>query len=197
MQVLFLALTVTNGCIVRVAAQVPMAVNVLAVVPPGFAPAFARSGTPHKTKDAACRTRDAGKVASFPDFCLSLNRETSQEVRAMSGPDPEERIDATFRNGSLTAAGIILGFSLNFISTWVSNPNDWSAIDILPMLFLVAGIAVQVKVFADLLARDSLIAAKYDRCRRLFLIGLSIVAVGMGIALVNDILGLGKMRLLG
>ncbi|WP_454849876.1 hypothetical protein [Rhizobium binxianense] len=115
----------------------------------------------------------------------------------MSGPDPEERIDATFRNGSLTAAGIILGFSLNFISNWVSNPNDWSVIDTLPMLFLVAGIAVQVKVFADLLARDSLIAAKYDRCRRLFLIGLSIVAVGMGIALVNDILGLGNMRMLG
>ncbi|MBY5829262.1 hypothetical protein HA464_00340 [Rhizobium leguminosarum bv. trifolii] len=115
----------------------------------------------------------------------------------MSEPDPDEKIDATFRNGSLTAAGIILGFSLNFISVWVSNPNDWSRIDILPMLFLTLGIAVQVKVFADLLARDSLIATKYDRSRRLFLIGLGIVAAGMGIALVNDILGLGKMRMLG
>ena len=98
----------------------------------------------------------------------------------MSEPGPEEKIDATFRNGSLTAAGIILGFSLNFISRWVSNPNDWSRIDILPMLFLTVGIALQVKVFADLLARDSLIAAKYDRSRRLFLIGLGIVAAGMG-----------------
>ncbi|MGO7295141.1 hypothetical protein ACC718_01605 [Rhizobium ruizarguesonis] len=115
----------------------------------------------------------------------------------MSEPDPDEKIDATFRNGSLTAAGIILGFSLNFISVWVSNPNDWSRIDILPMLFLTLGIAVQVKVFADLLARDSVIATKYDRSRRLFLIGLGIVAAGMGIALVNDILGLGKMRMLG
>ena len=115
----------------------------------------------------------------------------------MSEPDPDEKIDATFRNGSLTAAGIILGFSLNFISVWVSNPNDWSRIDILPMLFLVAGIAVQVKVFADLLARDSLVAVKYDRSRKLFLIGLGIVAAGMGIALINDILGLGKMRMLG
>ncbi|MEI1246427.1 hypothetical protein [Rhizobium aouanii] len=115
----------------------------------------------------------------------------------MSEPDPNEKIDATFRNGSLTAAGIILGFSLNFISVWVSNPNDWSRIDILPMLFLTVGIAVQVKVFADLLARNSLIAANYDRSRRLFLIGLGIVAAGMGIALVNDILGLGRMRMLG
>ncbi|MGO7584953.1 hypothetical protein ACC689_12430 [Rhizobium ruizarguesonis] len=115
----------------------------------------------------------------------------------MSEPDPDEKIDATFRNGSLTAAGIILGFSLNFISVWVSNPNDWSRIDILPMLLLTVGIAVQVKVFADLLARDSLFAAKYDRSRRLFLIGLGIVAAGMGIALINDILGLGRMRMLG
>ncbi|MBY3221414.1 hypothetical protein RWK44_22000 [Rhizobium sp. 25PS6] len=115
----------------------------------------------------------------------------------MSEPDPDEKIDATFRNGSLTAAGIILGFSLNFISVWVSNPNDWSRIDILPMLFLTVGIAVQVKVFADLLARNSLVATNYDRSRRLFLIGLGIVAAGMGIALVNDILGLGRMRMLG
>jgi hypothetical protein len=115
----------------------------------------------------------------------------------MSEPGPDDRIDATFRNGSLTAAGIILGFSLNFISLWVSNPNDWSRIDILPMLFLTVGIALQVKVFADLLARDSLVASKYDRSRRLFLIGLIIVAVGMGIALINDILGLGSMQMLG
>ncbi len=113
----------------------------------------------------------------------------------MAEPGPEEKIDSTFRNGSLTAAGIILGFSLNFISRWVSNPNDWSRIDILPMAFLTVGIAIQV--FADLLARDSLIAANYDRSRRLFLIGLVIVALGMGIALLNDILGLGSMQILG
>jgi hypothetical protein len=115
----------------------------------------------------------------------------------MPEPGPEEKIDATFRNGSLTAAGIILGFSLTFLSRWVSNPNDWSRIDILPMLLLTAGIAIQVKVFADLLARDSLIAAKYDRSRRLFLIGLVIVAVGIAVALLNDILGLGRMPMLG
>jgi hypothetical protein len=119
------------------------------------------------------------------------------ETNAMAEPGPEEKIDATFRNGSLTAAGIILGFSLNFISHWVSNPNDWSRIDILPMLLLMVGIAIQVKVFADLLARDSLIAAKYDRSRRLFLIGLAIVAAGIGLALLNDILGLGSMPILG
>jgi len=117
--------------------------------------------------------------------------------KPMTEPSPDEKIDATFRNGSLTAAGIILGFSLSFVSSWASNPNDWSRIDILPMLLLTAGIALQVKVFADLLARDSLIAAKYDRARRLFLIGIAIVAAGIGLALLNDMLGLGSMPILG
>ncbi|CCM77017.1 putative transmemrbane protein [Rhizobium mesoamericanum STM3625] len=123
--------------------------------------------------------------------------ENQEEPKPVTEPSPEEKIDATFRNGSLTAAGIILGFSLSFMSHWASNPNDWSRIDILPMLLLTVGIAVQVKVFADLLARDSLIAAKYDRARRLFLIGIAIVAAGIGLALLNDIMGLGSMPMLG
>lgn len=115
----------------------------------------------------------------------------------MAEPEPDEKIDSTFRNGSLTVVGIILGFSLNFISHWVSNPNDWSNIDILPMIFMVVGIAIQVKAFADLLARRSLYVANYDRARRLFLIGLLIVAAGIGIALLNDVLGFAKMPMLG
>lgn len=137
-----------------------------------------------------------GGLVGRPDFCLSC-LSSQPRPRPMSEPQTDEKIDATFRNGSLTATGIILGFSLNFISLWVSNPNDWSRVDLLPMAFLTVGIAIQVKVFADLLARDSLLAVKYDRARRLFLIGLSIVAIGMGIALLNDILGLSSMRMFG
>jgi hypothetical protein len=133
----------------------------------------------------------------LPAAISAFHAQTQAGSETMSDPEPNEKIDATFRNGSLTATGIILGFSLNFISLWVSNPNDWSRIDLLPMSFLTVGIVIQVKVFADLLARDSLLAVKYDRSRRLFLIGLSIVAAGMGIALMNDILGLGSMRMLG
>jgi hypothetical protein len=120
-----------------------------------------------------------------------------QNKTTMSDPQSQEKIDSTFRNGTLTAVGIILGFSLSFISRWVSNPNDWSRIDILPAGFLLVGIVLQVKVVSDLLARDSLLASNYDRSRKLFMIGLIIVAIGMGIALVNDMLGLGKMPVIG
>ena len=109
----------------------------------------------------------------------------------------DERIDSTFRNGSLTAVGIILGFSLSFINSWASNPNDWGRIDILPMALMVTGTAVQVKVLADLLARDSLMAVKYDRARRLFFLGLGVVALGIAVAIANDILGLSHQQMLG
>ena len=112
-------------------------------------------------------------------------------------PVQPEKIDATFRNGSLAAVGIILGFSLSFLSRWASNPNDWSRIDILPLLALLVGIGLQVKSFADLLARDSLLVTKYDRSMRLFLIGLLVIAIGIVIALANDVLGWSQQKLFG
>jgi hypothetical protein len=34
-------------------------------------------------------------------------------------------IDATGRNGSVTAVGIIPGFTLGFFSSWTANPIAW------------------------------------------------------------------------
>ena len=111
--------------------------------------------------------------------------------------DAEKKIDSTFRNGSLTAVGIILGFSLNFLSRWAANPNDWSRIDIFPSVTFIIVIGLQIKVLADLLGRDSLLASRYDRAMRMFLVGILIVALGIAIALTCDILGLSKQKMLG
>jgi len=43
---------------------------------------------------------------------------------------PAPTIDATFRNGSMTAVGIILGFSLSFITGWGANPVPWQVVDL-------------------------------------------------------------------
>jgi hypothetical protein len=111
-------------------------------------------------------------------------------------PEPD-RIDATFRNGSLTAVGIILGFSLSFLSHWASSPAGWSAVDILPLTPLAVGIGLQVKSLADLLRRDSLIATRYERAMRFFLFGLLLVALGIALALGNDILGISRQKMFG
>jgi hypothetical protein len=112
-----------------------------------------------------------------------------------TAPDPQPRIDATFRNGSVTAVGIILGFSLGFLSQWASNPIAWSRIDVIAALPIVAGIGLQAKAFADLLSTQSLIVSNYDRARILFLWGLGLVAAGVGVAILLDILGLGPRTL--
>ena len=57
---------------------------------------------------------------------------------------PPPTIDATFRNGSMTAVGIILGFSLSFITRWGANPVPWQVVDLVAVVPLLAGIAFQV-----------------------------------------------------
>jgi hypothetical protein len=112
-----------------------------------------------------------------------------------SGTGQEQRIDATFRNGSITAVGIILGFSLSFLSQCASNPIAWSRVDAAAAVPLVLGIVLQAVALADLLSVRSLIASKYERARMVFLAGLALVAAGIGVAIILDILGLGPRTL--
>jgi hypothetical protein len=109
--------------------------------------------------------------------------------------EADARIDATFRNGSVTAAGIILGFSLGFLSQWASNPIAWSKVDIAAAIPIIVGIMLQGKAFADFLSTASLVARNYERARKIFLLGLALVAAGIAVALLLDVLGLGPRTL--
>jgi hypothetical protein len=91
--------------------------------------------------------------------------------------------------------GIVIGFSLGFLSQWASNPISWSKVDIAAAIPIILGIALQGKAFADLLSIDSLVLAKYERARVVFLVDLSLVAAGVAIAILLDILGLGPRTL--
>src|SRR6478672_8112387 len=118
-----------------------------------------------------------------------MNEPTTGEPKTIE-QDAEKRIDSTFRNGSVTAVGIVLGFSLGFLSQWASNPIEWTRIDILAAFPIVLGIVFQGKAFAALLAVDSLVLRNYERARVVFLIGLTLVAAGIAIAIMLDIFGL-------
>jgi len=107
----------------------------------------------------------------------------------------EKQIDASFRNGTVTAVGIVLGFSLGFLSHWAANPIAWSKVDILAALPLIAGIGLQVKALADLLSTSSLLARNYNRAKHLFILGLLLVSAGVAAAILLDILGLGPRTL--
>lgn len=120
----------------------------------------------------------------------------------LDGPRPDARqptgetIEATFRNGTLTAVSVVAGFSLSFLTRWAGIPGPWQALDLVAVAAIVLGIACQVACLASLLSPRSLLVRKHDRAVRVFLFGLAFVAAGVGLALAGDISGYGQ-RLLG
>ena len=104
----------------------------------------------------------------------------------------DERIDATFRNGSITAVGILTGFSLGYVSQWVSDPSPWDVYDLFAVCPLILGIILQVMALAALLSVSSLYLVHYNRAKASFLTGLVLTAIGMTIAVGLDITGVGE-----
>jgi len=114
------------------------------------------------------------------------------------GADPQRAtIDATFRNGSLTAIGVVVGFSLGFLSRWAGTPGEWTHADLVAVAAITLGIALQIKALADMLSRRSLVAARYDWSIRIFLSGLILVAVGVVLAIFAEVIGYGGSVLQG
>ena len=100
-----------------------------------------------------------------------------------------QTIDPTFRNGSITAVGIILGFSLGLLSQLGSDPVDLRLVDTVVAAPLVIGIFLQGKALIALLSVASLAVANYDRAKRNFLAGLALVALGIAASIMLDIMG--------
>ena len=61
------------------------------------------------------------------------------------------RVTAEERNGSITALGILLGFSLTVFSSWVDRPEAWSLVHAIPLPFYVGGVGLQLWALHDLL----------------------------------------------
>ncbi len=124
-------------------------------------------------------------------------------AKAGQAPGPEapipERttIDSTFRNGSLTAMGVVVAFSLGFLSRWAGLPGIWTGSDIFAVAAITLGVALQVKALVDMLSVKSLIVVRYNRTIRVFLGGLILVTAGIAAAIFADLVGLGGIALRG
>ena len=105
---------------------------------------------------------------------------------------PAERITELFRNGSLTAMSVIVGFSLSFLSRWAGTPGKWHNADLLAVALIVCGSAAQIWSLGTMLFVSSMLTANYQRAIRIFLVGLALVAVGVAVALLGEILGTGQ-----
>ena len=107
-----------------------------------------------------------------------------------------EGITDGHRNGSITAIGIVLGFSLTFLSSWMHGPEPWDYTGIVILLTLASGIALQIISLRRLLIlpqapglRHSL--TDHNRAATLFFSGTALVSAGFFfwvlISMVHDL----------
>lgn len=102
-------------------------------------------------------------------------------------PDGDERVEILFRNGTITVVGIVVAFSLGFLTHWAANPIPWQQMHLVAVVPIIAGIALQMKALADLLHQRSLLRSVHDRAVRFFMIGLVLTFVGVGAAILLDV----------
>jgi hypothetical protein len=107
-------------------------------------------------------------------------------------PDKPAEIDATFRNGSVTAIGVVLSFSLGFLNNWTSQPTVWKGSDLAAIATIALGLGCQFRALAGMLSIASLQLLVYNRLIRVFLIGLALVVGGVAIALTGDAIVFGE-----
>jgi hypothetical protein len=65
-------------------------------------------------------------------------------------PEPAS-IHPLFRNGSLTAISVLVGFSLSFLSHWAGTPGQWHVADLIAVTLIVIGIGLQIWALSSML----------------------------------------------
>ncbi len=100
--------------------------------------------------------------------------------------DDEHLIETLFRNGTITVVGVVLSFSLGFLTQWASNPIAWKLADLPTLIVIAIGIVLQLRSLALLLQTSSLKKVVYDRASRLFLNGVITTGSGVFLAILID-----------
>ncbi|MCB1448058.1 MAG: hypothetical protein KDJ87_20325 [Rhizobiaceae bacterium] len=106
----------------------------------------------------------------------------------MQHDENEQLVEMLFRNGTLTVSGIILSFSLTFLTQWANNPIPWTLIDLPTVILLSAGIVLQIAALIRFLGHDSIRRTIYDRAARHMIMGISVTGAGVISAVVIDLL---------
>lgn len=104
----------------------------------------------------------------------------------MARSPKDDEIEPIFRNGTVTVVGIVLSFSLGFMTQWGANPRPWQTVDLPAILLLAAGVLLQLYALALLLDLRSLERPVYSRVKNVFLAGIVSISTGVLLALVID-----------
>jgi hypothetical protein len=105
-----------------------------------------------------------------------------------------ERIESSFRHGTITAVGVFTAFSLGFLTAWGANPVPWGQKDLFALVPIAFGVILEMAALAQLIDHRSLEIPRYKRATRFFLTGMVLVAIGVAAALVVDFISLSEIH---
>lgn len=108
----------------------------------------------------------------------------------MQQDDNEQLVEMLFRNGTLTVSGILLSFSLSFVTQWANNPIPWLLTDLPTVVLLSAGIVCQIIALVKLLRHDFVKRSMYDKATRYMVAGVALTGGGVISAMVIDLIKL-------
>jgi len=109
-------------------------------------------------------------------------------------PEPNQqmtvaRISETERSGSITALGVLLGFSITILGDWSNRPGKWDLVGTIPLLLYGSSVALQVVALYRALQIPREIREDHRRSINLAIIGLVVMFVGFLSTIIIDVLG--------
>jgi magnesium-transporting ATPase (P-type) len=105
-------------------------------------------------------------------------------------PDDNKPVEVLFRNGNVTVMGIIIAFSLGFVTQWAANPVPWNANDTFAIAPMVTGIVLQLVALWSMLRLRSLQRPVFRRANATFMTGLVLTSLGVVLAVAFDVMAL-------
>ena len=115
--------------------------------------------------------------------------EASNESSKPNQQLTEARISDTERSGSITALGVLLGFSITILGDWSNRPGKWEPVGAIPLFLYGSSVALQVVALYRALQVPREIQEDHRRTINLAVIGLVVMFVGFLSTIVIDVLG--------
>jgi multisubunit Na+/H+ antiporter MnhB subunit len=100
----------------------------------------------------------------------------------------EVRITETERNGSITALGVLLGFSIAILSEWSNRPGKWELVGAIPLFLYGSSVALQVFALYRVLQVPREMQVEHRRTINLAVVGLVVMFAGFLSTIVIDVL---------
>jgi hypothetical protein len=116
---------------------------------------------------------------------LPASNESSEPTQQMT----VARISETERSGSITALGVLLGFSITILGDWSNRPGKWDLVGAIPLLLYGSSVALQVVALYRALQIPREIREDHRRSINLAIIGLVVMFVGFLSTIIIDVLG--------